>query len=91
MDTTIRMARLRAEFAHLYPPIQADTWLPAAELGARILFWHLEYAGQIPLTVRLLDERHFEFSGGWTRGNESDLRTRAADADSVEPKRRPNT
>jgi len=91
MDTTIRMARLRAEFAHLYPPIQADVWVPAAELGARILFWHLEMAGQIPLAERLLDERHFEFAGGWTRGDDNALRTRVADADSVEPKRRPES
>jgi hypothetical protein len=29
--------------------------------------------------MRLLDERHFEFRGGWRRGEETDLRTRVCD------------
>ena len=28
---------------------------------------------------RILDERHFEFRGGWYRGGETELRTRASD------------
>ena len=66
MDTEIRMARLRVEFAQQYPPITAGQWMPAAEVGARMLFWHLELAGTVPLGDRLLPEEHFEFRGGCT-------------------------
>ena len=47
MDTEIRMARLRVEFAQHYPPITPGQWMPAAEVGARMLFWHLELAGSV--------------------------------------------
>jgi hypothetical protein len=87
MDMEIRMARLRVEFAAHYPPITPGQWIPAAEVGARMLFWHLELAGTVPLGDRLLPEEHFEFRGGWTRGRTSPLRTRAYDANSVEPRR----
>jgi len=87
MDTEIRMARLRVEFAEHYPPLTPDVWMPAAEVGARMLFWHLELAGTVPLGDRLLPEEHFEFRGGWVRGRTSPLRTRAYDANAVEPRR----
>lgn len=87
METEIRMTRLRVEFAAQYPPIAAGVWMPAAEVGARMLFWHLELAGTVPLGDRLLPEEHFEFRGGWTRGRTSPLRTRAYDANAVEPRR----
>jgi len=86
-DTGVRMARLRVEFAAQYPALTPGVWMPAAEVGARMLFWHLELVGTVPLGDRLLPEEHFEFSGGWTRGRTSPLRTRAYDADSVEPRR----
>ena len=49
MDSTIREARLRAEYAHLYPPVQPGVWTPAAEVGARMLFWHLQLTGTVVL------------------------------------------
>lgn len=81
------MAMLRVEFAEVYPPIAPGVWMPAAELGARLLFWHLELEGTVPLGERLLPEEHFQFRGGWTRGRTSPLRTRAYDANAVEPRR----
>ena len=78
---------LRVEFAESYPPIAPGVWMPAAEIGARLLFWHLELEGTVPLGERLLPEEHFKFRGGWTRGRTSPLRTRAYDANSVEPRR----
>lgn len=87
MHTGIRMARLRAEFAALYPPITPGVWMPAAEVGARMLFYHLELAGVVPLGDRLLPEEHFDFTGGWTRGRTSPLRTRAYDENAVDPRR----
>ena len=86
MDT-IREARLRPEFAHLYPPVAASTWIPAAEVGARMLFWHLQLTGTVRLGDRLLDESHFEFRGGWSRGTTSDLRTRVSDENPCDPRR----
>ena len=86
MDT-IGEARLRPEFAHLYPPVAAATWIPAAEVGARMLFWHLQLTGTVRLGDRLLDESHFEFRGGWSRGTTSDLRTRVSDENPCDPRR----
>lgn len=87
MDSTIREARLKPDFAHLYPPITAGVWVPAVELGARLLFWHLQLTGQVQLGERLLIEAHFEFRGGWCRGGETVLRTRVFDDDPQEPRR----
>ena len=75
MDSTARQARLKPEFAALYPPLTADVWEPAAEVGARVLLWQ----GTAALGTRLLDQRHFEFRGGWSRGEETELRTRVCD------------
>jgi hypothetical protein len=79
MDSTVRHARLKPEFAELYPPLKADIWEPAAEMGARVLLWQLQQQGTAALGTRLLDERHFDFRGGWCRGSETDLRTRVCD------------
>jgi hypothetical protein len=86
MDSTIREARLRPEFAHLYPPVSPGVWTPAAEVGARMLFWHLQLTGTVRLGDRLLDSEHFEFRGGWSRGDSS-LKTRVGDEDAHEPRR----
>ena len=79
MDSTARQARLKPEFAGLYPPLTPDVWEPAAEMGARVLLWQVQQRGTDALGTRLLDERHFEFRGGWYRGSETDLRTRVSD------------
>jgi hypothetical protein len=79
MDSTARQARLRPEFASLYPPLTPGVWEPAAEMGARVLLWQVQQQGTAALGTRLLDERHFDFQGGWTRGSETDLRTRVCD------------
>ena len=63
-----REARLRPEFAPLYPGIPVDTWLPAADLGATLLMHHLRAPAPPELGNRLLDESHFEFRGGASRG-----------------------
>lgn len=85
MDSTIREARLRLEFAALYPSIPPGTWIPAAEAGARVLFALWERNPSLELPGRLLDGRHFEFRGGWNRGRENPLHTRANDLDGEWP------
>jgi hypothetical protein len=79
MDSTVRLARLKPEFAALYPPLNAGVWEPAAEMGARVLLWQLQQKGTAALGTRLMDERHFQFRGGWSRGSDTDLRTRVSD------------
>jgi len=48
-------------------------------MGARVLLWQVQQKGTAALGTRLLDQRHFEFRGGWRRGSETDLRTRVCD------------
>jgi hypothetical protein len=79
MDSTARQARLKPEFAALYPPLTPGVWEPAAEIGARVLLWQLQQQGTAALGTRLLDMRHFEFRGGWSRGVDTELRTRVSD------------
>jgi hypothetical protein len=79
MDSTPREARLRPEFAEHYPEIEPGVWEPAAELGAKLLLWQVQQQGTAALNTRILDERHFDFRGGWYRGATTELRTRAND------------
>jgi hypothetical protein len=85
MNSTTREARLRPEFAELYPPLAPDVWEPAAELGAKMLLWQVQQHGPGALVQRTLEETHFEFRGGWTRGSETAYRTRALDTTYVGP------
>jgi len=79
MESTAREARLRPEFAERYPQLEAGVWETAAEVGAKVLLWQVQQQGTAALASRILDERHFEFRGGWERGQETELRTRASD------------
>lgn len=79
MEFVPREARLKPEFVALYPPLVAGIWETAAEMGAKVLLWQVQQQGTDALSTRILDERHFEFRGGWYRGTETDLRTRASD------------
>jgi hypothetical protein len=60
----MREARLRPEFADLYPTLTPGQWEPAARVAeavlARLLLLQISEA---PLQERLLDEKHFEFRG----------------------------
>lgn len=85
MDAFVREAYLKPEFADQYPPLQPGVWEPAAEVGAKVLMWRVQVHGTLAVTTRLLDPEHFEFRGGWRRGLEIELRTRADDTDPVEP------
>lgn len=82
---TFREARLKPAFAELYPPLVPGVWEPAAEVGAKMLLWQVQQEGPDALGRRLLEAIHFEFRGGWTRGTETDLRTRATDPAFIGP------
>lgn len=79
MEFVAREARLKPEFAEQYPQLEAGVWEPAAEMGAKVLLWQVQQQGTAALAARILDEQHFEFRGGWYRGDATELRTRASD------------
>jgi hypothetical protein len=60
----MREARLRPEFAHLYPTLTPGQWEPAARIAevvlARLLLLEIS---EVPIQDRVLKEEHFEFRG----------------------------
>jgi hypothetical protein len=75
---TGREARLKPEFAHVYPPLEAGKWEPAGVLADKVTAWLLRQAhGGFISSDRVLWTKHFEFrdtsprpaspSGGHTR------------------------
>jgi hypothetical protein len=75
----MREARLRPEFADLYPELTPGQWEPAARIAEVLLAKYLLQAmADAPTPDRALNEAHFEFRGEAepSRGN---LRERAAD------------
>jgi hypothetical protein len=73
----MREARLKAEFAELYPEIEPGVWFPAALISARRLA-RIRSAGDASSLSRVLDEQHFEFRGDRPR---LDLRRRTRHGD----------
>jgi hypothetical protein len=63
----VREARLRPEWADLYPGVQPEVWHVAAELLPRVLRHRLENQGSWEFTRRILVDDHFEFRGGRPR------------------------
>ena len=59
-----REARLRPEWADLYPGVQPDIWHVAAELVPHVLRHRLRNQGAWEFTRRILLDDHFEFRGG---------------------------
>ena len=60
----MREARLRPQFARLYPGLTPGRWEPAARIAEAVLAnVLLHQMGEAPLQIRL-DEAHFEFRGG---------------------------
>lgn len=60
----MREARLKPEFADLYPTLTPGQWEPAARVAevvlARLLLMEIS---ETPLEDRVLREEHFEFRG----------------------------
>lgn len=60
-----REARLKPEFAHLYPGIEPGTWETAAELAERALACRLLLPSDgFVLSTRTLGGGRFDFRGG---------------------------
>jgi len=85
----IRQALLRPEFAHLYPGIAANEWLPAAVVTDQVLALKLRAKERVPLTRdRVLDERHFEFRGVASAGQADAVRQARLEERQEERRRR---
>jgi hypothetical protein len=64
----LREARLRPEYAHLYPMLEPGAWAPAAETAEKVAATRLlQLADTYVLHDRVLTEAHFEFRGGSQR------------------------
>jgi hypothetical protein len=61
-DTPAREARLRPEFAGLYPGVEPDIWYAAATIAEHMLVRRLQQGAE-QLPPRVLDPGHFEFRG----------------------------
>lgn len=63
----VREARLRPEWAHLYPGLEADVWIVAAQLVPLVLRLRLQGSSTWEFTQRILVDEHFDFRGGHDR------------------------
>jgi hypothetical protein len=61
----MREARLRQEYADLYPDLTPSLWIPASVLSEFVLERGLyQRRTGSPSSTRILTEAHFEFRGG---------------------------
>jgi hypothetical protein len=75
-----REARLRPEFALLYPGLEPGDWEDATVLAEQVLSEHLlRPSPGYMLSDRVLANEHFEFRGGEPRGRPRIARTRRTD------------
>jgi len=63
----VREARLRPEWADLYPGVRPEVWHVAAELLPQVLRQRLQGQRNWEFTRRILLDDHFEFRGGRPR------------------------
>jgi hypothetical protein len=64
----LREARLRPEYAHLYPMLVAGAWDSAAATADKVAAIRLQQLAETyVLHDRVLPESHFEFRGGTPR------------------------
>ena len=75
-----REARLRPEFAPLYPGLEPGAWADAAALAEQMLTDHLlPPSPGYGLSERVLVKEHFEFRGGNAGNTPRIARTRSTD------------
>ena len=64
----LREARLRPEYAHLYPMLVPGEWEPAALIAEKVAATRLlQLVDTYVLHDRVLCDAHFEFRGGTPR------------------------
>jgi hypothetical protein len=75
-----RQARLRLEYASLYPGLEPGVWVDAGDLAEQMLTEHLlRPSPGFMLSGRMLPEDHFDFRGGEPAGRPRISRTRRTD------------
>jgi hypothetical protein len=63
-EPPVREARLRSEFAELYPGVEPGVWYTAATLAEHLLSRLVRQDGaDATVPDRILDDIHFEFRG----------------------------
>ena len=67
-----REARLRPQFAELYPGVRAGEWIGAAVLADTVLAERLLRGSETAIRGRVLPDAHFDFRGGMAQGGERD-------------------
>ena len=65
----VREARLRPEWAGLYPGLLAERWIVASRLVPLVLRHRLQDQPIWEFARRILVDEHFEFRGGRLRDN----------------------
>ena len=65
----VREARLRPEWAGLYPGLPIGRWIVAARLVPLVLRHRLQDQQTWEFARRILVDEHFEFRGGRSRDN----------------------
>ena len=79
-DEPGRQARLRPEYALLYPGLEPGVWEDADDLAEQLLTQHLlRPSPGFMLSGRVLPVEHFEFRGGDSAGRPRSARTRCSD------------
>ena len=79
-DASGRQARLRPEYAALYPGLEPGRWEDADDLAEQMLTQHLlRPSPGFGLSGRVLPGDHFEFRGGGPAGRPRIARTRRSD------------
>ncbi len=64
----LREARLRPEYAHMYPMLEPGRWTLASVMAEKVAAIRLlQLADTFVLHDRVLADAHFEFRGGSTR------------------------
>jgi hypothetical protein len=67
MTQLVREARLKPQFAELYPAVTPNVWQPAARLAREVFLSVLAARSHPRLPERILNDEHFEFRGGRSR------------------------
>ena len=60
----VRRARIRAEFAYLYPELVPDIWMSARKAANLVRAADRRKRRLRAVGARVLSDRHFEFRGG---------------------------
>jgi hypothetical protein len=86
-----REARLRPEFARLYPGLEPGTWLPVEKLLRHVtnLIHQDRSRSGIITGERLLHDEHFEYRGASPRPDGLPSRSTRLSDSGIEPSRQP--